>query len=116
MEHTTEKSHVIAEELLGAIEPVRSRSLFERVKNHEAGFENARFGWMAILLTLQSCVGAVACMLISQDGSPVFSLALCAAITMGSNALFIALASPRLCLAGFYLSMAVNTVLILMHL
>ncbi len=80
------------------------------------GFEQARFGWMAIMLTLQSCVGAIACMMIQLNGGSVIALSVCAAVTMGSNAMFIALASGRVCLIAFYLSLAVNTAFILTNL
>lgn len=93
-----------------------SQPLTERwygLKAQERAFEKARFGWMAILLTIQSCLGAIACMFVSLDGSSITLLAIGAAVTMGSNALFIALASPRLCLFGFYLSIILNTALII---
>jgi hypothetical protein len=79
-------------------------------------FERARFGWMAILITLQSCVGAVACLFVSKDPSDIISLAIGAAVTMGSNALFIALAPPKVCIAGFYISMIANITMILIGL
>jgi hypothetical protein len=85
-----------------------------RLFNTQAeNFENARFGWMAILLTFQSCLGAIACMYISQSNSSIVLLAICAAITMGSNALFIALAKPKVCLGGFYISVILNTLFLL---
>ncbi len=88
-----------------------------RMFNKQAdNFEKARFGWMAMLLTFQSCLGAVACMYISQAGASVVELAVCAAITMGSNALFIALAKPKVCLTGFYISVILNIIFILMTL
>jgi hypothetical protein len=77
-------------------------------------FENARFGWMAILITIQSCLGAIACLYISHDAAAVVPLAIGAAVTMGSNALFIALASAKVCLIGFYISVLVNCAFIVM--
>lgn len=86
-----------------------------RAFNKQAeNFEKSRFGWMAMLLTFQSCLGAIACMYISQAQASVVLLAICAAITMGSNALFIALAKPKVCLAGFYISVILNTIFLLM--
>src|SRR5690606_24319954 len=79
-------------------------------------FENARYGWMAILLTFQSCLGAVACMFILMNGANLWALSVCADVTMGSNAMFIALASARVCMFTFYLSVLLNTILIFLYL
>ena len=76
-------------------------------------FEKARWGWMAMMITIQSCIGSIACMFISYNHGHTALLATCAALSMGSNALFIALAPARLCIIGFYLSVLVNTILIL---
>jgi len=88
--------------------------LFRAFNRQAEQYESARFGWMAILLTFQSCLGAVACMYISEAKASVVLLAACAAITMGSNALFIAQASGKVCLFGFYVSVILNTILLLM--
>lgn len=111
----TNRTTADAEKIMDQVFP-QTRSKWYGMASQERGFEQARFGWMAILLSLQSCVGAIACMLVSINGSSITLLAVCAAVTMGSNALFIALASPRWCLAGFYASMIVNTILILFNL
>ena len=88
-----------------------------RLFNKQAkNFESARFGWMAILITIQSCLGAVACMYILKGNSSIVMLAICACITMGNNALFIALAKPKVCLIGFYISIFLNTIFILQNL
>ncbi|MBL7930492.1 MAG: hypothetical protein JNL60_01235 [Bacteroidia bacterium] len=92
-----------------AIYPIR---LFNKQAEN---FEKTRFGWMAILITFQSCLGSVACMFISQSEASVWMLATCAAVTMGSNALFIALAKPKVCLAGFYISVILNTAFLLLN-
>jgi hypothetical protein len=84
--------------------------------NHALGFEKARFGWMAILITVQSCMGAIACLYILKNDASIFALAACAGASMGSNALFIGLASPKACLVGFYLSMFINTSLLILNL
>jgi hypothetical protein len=82
---------------------------------HAAAFEKARFGWMAMLITFQSCLGAAACMYILKNDASVFVLATCAAVSMGSNALFIALAKAKVAMAGFYISVLVNTIFLIMN-
>ncbi len=67
-------------------------------------FEKARFFWMALYITAQSCLGSVACGFILQNNANAFMLGTCAAITMASNAVFIALGPPKLCLTVVYLS------------
>lgn len=74
--------------------------------------EANRFGWMAFLIMLQSCIGSIACMYILRNGASDFMLAGCAAVTMGSNAAFIAQANARICLGVFYLSIVLNTIFI----
>lgn len=78
-------------------------------------FEKSRFGWMAMGITIQSCLGSIACGFILENNANVVELASCAAITMASNAVFIALGSPKLCLTIFYLSLILNTVFILIN-
>ena len=85
-------------------------------KQHAIDFENTRYGWMAILITFQSCLGAAACMFILKNGGNTFELSTCAALSMGSNALFIGLASPKVCLIGFYISVVLNTIFLLLNL
>ena len=76
-------------------------------------FEATRFGMMAIYITVQSCVGAVAAMYILQNNAHVLFLATAACITMASNAVFIAQGSGKLCLVFFYLCMLINTAMII---
>jgi len=76
-------------------------------------FEKSRFGWMAIGITIQSCLGSIACGFILQNNAHVIVLATCASITMASNAVFIALGSGKLCLSMFYLSIFLNTIFII---
>lgn len=76
-------------------------------------FEKGRFGWMTIYMTAQSCIGAIACMYILQNHGSDFTLAICAALTMGSNAMFIAQASGKICLIVLYFSLVLNTIFIL---
>lgn len=78
-------------------------------------FENARFFWMAVYITAQSCLGSVACGFILKNDANVFMLCTCAAITMMSNAVFIALGPPKLCLTTVYLSFILNTIFIIIN-
>lgn len=78
-------------------------------------FEKARFFWMAVYITAQSCLGSVACGFILQNNANEIMLGTCAAVTMGSNAVFIALGSPKLCLTVVYLSFILNTIFILIN-
>ncbi|MCK6648442.1 MAG: hypothetical protein L6Q66_02195 [Bacteroidia bacterium] len=78
-------------------------------------FENARFFWMTIYLTVQSCLGSVAVKAILENDASVFVLGLCTAVTMASNALFIAQGSAKLCLGLFYSSIILNTIFIILN-
>lgn len=75
-------------------------------------FEDSRFFWMSVYMTLQSCLGAAACMFILQNKASDVVLAACAAITMGCNAVLIAQGPGKWCLSSFYLSMVLNTAFI----
>ncbi|HEX8515536.1 MAG TPA: hypothetical protein VF868_05005 [Bacteroidia bacterium] len=86
--------------------------LFEK---HALWFEESRFAMMTLMITLQSCIGSIACMYIFQSGAPDIQFVLCAAISMGTNAMFISQAPAKICLASFYLSLIVNMILILMN-
>lgn len=85
------------------------------LEKQELNFEEARFFWMAVIITAQSCLGSVACMFILKNHASDFVLAGCAAITMGCNAIFIAQAPARWCLGAFYLSVILNTVFIVVN-
>jgi hypothetical protein len=78
-------------------------------------FEAARFGWMAMFIVIQSCLGSVACMYILKNNASDIMLLTCAIITMASNAVFIAQGSGRLCLAFFYTSLILNTIFLLLN-
>jgi hypothetical protein len=80
-----------------------------------AAFETSRFGWMALMIMVQSCVGSIACMYILRSGASDLILAACAAITMGANAALIAQAPGKACLAAFYISVIANTAFILLN-
>lgn len=68
---------------------------------------------MAMFITMQSCLGSVACMYILQTKASDVWLMLCAMVTMGCNAVLIAQAPPKWCLVSFYLSMLVNALLVI---
>ncbi len=78
-------------------------------------FDNARFAWMAMGITLQSCLGSVACMYILKNNGGDVPLILCATVTMASNAFFIAQAPSKWCVGGFYLSVILNAIFIVMY-
>ncbi len=78
-------------------------------------FEESRFFWMAVYMTAQSCLGSVACGFILQNHANIFMLCTCAAITMGCNAVLIALGPPKLCLTVVFLSFLLNTIFILIN-
>lgn len=78
-------------------------------------FEKSRFFWMAIYLTSQSCLGSVACGFILQNNASTLELGVCAALSMGSNSVLIALGPPKWCLVTVYLSFIVNTIFIIMN-
>jgi hypothetical protein len=72
-------------------------------------FETGRFGWMALFITIQTCLGSAACMYILQNEANVVMLSVCTALTMACNAVMIAQGPPKLCLAVFYLSILMNS-------
>jgi hypothetical protein len=86
--------------------------LFEK---HALWFEESRFALMTLMITLQSCIGSIACMYILQNNSNDFVLVSCAMVTMASNAMFISQAPAKFCIAFFYLSILVNSVFILIN-
>lgn len=79
-------------------------------------FEKTRFGMMAIYITIQSCLGAIAAMCVLQNDASIFFVATAAALAMAGNAVFIAQGSAKACLAFFYLNVIGNTLLILANL
>ncbi|MES2592828.1 MAG: hypothetical protein V4608_13175 [Bacteroidota bacterium] len=78
-------------------------------------FEKTRLGWMAIYITVQSCVGSIACMYILQNAANDSMLITAAVLTMLSNAVFIAQGPGKICLAFFYLSIALNALFIVLN-
>jgi len=77
-----------------------------------AQFEKTRFGMMAIYITIQSCLGAIAAMFVLQNDASIFFVATAAALAMAGNAVFIAQGSAKACLSLFYLNVIGNTLLI----
>lgn len=75
-------------------------------------FESSRFAAMTFFITLQSCVGSIAAAM-SLEKNYVVPLMLCAAITMGANAVCIAQGPAKWCVASLYLSTATNTLIII---
>ncbi|MBX3165099.1 MAG: hypothetical protein KF900_11525 [Bacteroidetes bacterium] len=71
-------------------------------------FEASRFFWMSIYLTVQSCLGSVACMYILKNNASDIMLVSCAAVTMGANAVFISQGPGKWCLLSFYISVLLN--------
>lgn len=82
------------------------------IKKQEEWFEEARFGAMTLMITFQSCLGSVAAMYALKLDNVVI-LATVAALTMASNAMFIAQAEAKYCLYAFYTSIVVNTLLLI---
>lgn len=84
------------------------RNYYNRQLNY---FEQYRYGASALMLTFQSCWGAIAAMFtLRTDNVP--GLAICAVLTMICNATFIAIAPPKWCVNIFYLSVLVNSFII----
>jgi hypothetical protein len=91
------------------IAKAQTESLFSR---QAKTYETYRFAFMTILITIQSCLGSIATQLLFQSGMPDIWFMLCAAVTMATNAVMIAQGSGKLCLALFYISIVLNSVLI----
>lgn len=81
-------------------------------QNQVKTFEESRFAAMAIMMTAQSCLGSVVVALIEGKQNLPF-VAVCAALTMASNAAFIAQMPSKWCLSFFYASIIVNLGLLL---
>ena len=76
-------------------------------------FEEARFFWMAVYIILQSCLGSIACGFILKNHGSMLVLCTSAAVTMASNAVFIAQGDKKVCMIIFYLSIILNTIFII---
>lgn len=76
-------------------------------------FEEQPLGAMALMLTAQSCWGSVAAMLASEIGNYVL-LSICVAVTMSSNAAFIAQVPASWCLKIFFGSILINLLVLIL--
>ena len=76
-------------------------------------FEENRFGAMTIMMIAQSCFGSIAAMYTLQADNIVL-LSICAALTMASNAVFIAQSPAKWCLGMFYASLITNLIILLL--
>lgn len=84
------------------------------IKQEEA-FDKYRFGAMTMMITIQSCIGGVAAYLaIIHDLWSLVGIA--AFLAMGSNAMFIAQQKASICIIGFYASVVINTIFIIIGL
>ncbi|MCC5918317.1 MAG: hypothetical protein JJU02_13440 [Cryomorphaceae bacterium] len=77
------------------------------------GFDKSRFGLMTIFLTAQSCFGSIAAMFALQAGHPIL-LGVCVAVTMSSNAAFLAQSPAKWCLGLFYTSIITNFLILIL--
>lgn len=111
----TSKEIIATKSKTARSKPVLLSKIADLYKAQLNAFENSRFALMTIFITLQSCIGSIACMLILQNGANAVMLGACAATTMASNSVFIAQAEPRWCLVFFYLSLVTNISLILIN-
>lgn len=74
-------------------------------------FDKYRFGIMIPLILLQSCVGSLAALMAIKF--QLWSLvSLAAALSMASNAMFIAQAKASHCLITYYLSLGISTIVL----
>lgn len=74
-----------------------------------ASFESAPYGMMGFYLTLQSCIGGIACMILLQSYVSIWVLMPCAMATMMCNALLISQASNKWSVIVFDISIILNT-------
>lgn len=87
--------------------------LFRWFQKQKIAFDETRYGHMVIFLTLQSCIGSIACMYNLENHGSDFLLIIAAAMTMWSNAMFIAQAKAKWSLIVFYASVIINGTIIL---
>ncbi|MGZ3864269.1 MAG: hypothetical protein ACXVPN_04305 [Bacteroidia bacterium] len=76
-------------------------------------FESARFFWMTMIITFQSCLGSIAGGYILQNATGITLLTICSVVTMACNAVLIAQAPAKWCVGISILSVIVNTTLII---
>ena len=98
------------------LEKTRSGNFVSCWFNNQIGtFETERSGRTVSFLTAQSFLGSIACMFGLQEKAGDLPLILAPALTIWSNSMFIAKASAQWCLIIFYLSLVVNTALLLIY-
>ncbi len=78
-------------------------------------FERGRLAWLSIYIIAHSCWGSIACMYVLLNNANVAQLAICAGVVMASNAMFIAQAPAKWCINVFYLSIVLNTIILLIN-
>ena len=78
-------------------------------------FEKIPYGMMGFYLTLHSCLGGIACMILLQSYVSILVLMPCAMVTMLCNALLISQASNKWSVILFDLSILVNTFYIIAY-
>ncbi|MDQ3046730.1 MAG: hypothetical protein M3R27_04210 [Bacteroidota bacterium] len=83
------------------------------IQNHLKTFEEQRLGWMAMMILVQTCLGSLAVMHILMNGASDALFISCTVVTMACNSILIAQGPAKWCLGSFYLSIIVNTLLIL---
>lgn len=95
---------------------MNSDNFFVRKLNQQiAQFESASYGMMGFYLTLQSCLGGIACMFLLQSYVPIWVMMPCAIITMMCNAFLISQASTKWSVILFDLSIIINTFYIIAY-
>lgn len=83
-------------------------------EKQSAQFDQSRIGVSVLLIILQSCIGSMAAAFYTPENISLVTSA--ATVTMGSNALFISQAPAKWCIAMFYISVVVNSILIVGYL
>lgn len=84
------------------------------ITKQEETFDKYRFGIMSIMVMVQSSYLSLAAYL-SILNDNWFFVSIAAVSSMGANAMFLAQAKARVCLIGFWLSMAIGTIIILVN-
>ena len=79
-----------------------------------AQFESDRFGLMALMMIVQSCLGGIVAMYALYTNN-YFILGATTVITGISNAFLIGQGGSKLCVGTFYATMLVNTLLLLVQ-
>lgn len=75
-------------------------------------FEESRFGAMAMMIGIQSCLGSIAAGLTYSNES-IVALGICASFTMLNNSVLLAQGPAKWCVGAFYAGIIANTLVIL---